>query len=43
MGIVGLGVQSLAHDKHLVQVRHYHIKLKEKNVRVSVSFLFLLC
>lgn len=26
MSIVGLGVQSLAHDKPLVWVRHYHIK-----------------
>lgn len=33
---------SAVHDKHLVRVRHYHIKQEEriKAVTVSVSFCF---
>lgn len=42
--VVKLWVQCLVRDKHLIRVRHYHIKRKERimNIGVSVPFLFLL-
>lgn len=38
MCIVRLRVQCLVHDKHLIGVKHYHVK--QKDVSVGVSFLF---